>query len=88
MIALLQPEDYTYALERDRKPLSKTSNRTRSSKGASLREGLLARSNPAAGISAAAATAGIDSLALSTSNSVTSSDLGSIPGVDGKSMTI
>lgn len=73
-------EDYTYALERDKKP-SRTHRSSRSNKLISLREGLLSKSaastGDAAGGAAAAATAAneLNSLTLSTA---TSSDMGSV----------
>jgi hypothetical protein len=66
-------EDYTYALERDKKP-SRTHRSSRSNKLISLREGLLSKS-ATAGDATAAATNGLNSLALSTA---TSSDMGSV----------
>lgn len=70
---MLPAEDYTYALERDKKP-SRTHRSSRSNKLISLREGLLSKS-ATAGDAAAAAANGLNSLALSTA---TSSDIGSV----------
>jgi hypothetical protein len=68
-------EDYTYALERDKK--QPRANRTsRSNKLISLREGLLSKSAASTGdAGAAAAASGLNSLTLSTA---TSSDMGSV----------
>lgn len=80
----LHADDYTYALERDRKPAK--SSRSRGSKGASLREGLLTRSTLHTGVSALhtgasdAATnySGLSSLNLSNCASLTSSEMASL----------
>jgi hypothetical protein len=71
-------DDYTYALERDRKPAK--SGRGRGSKGASLREGLLSRSTLHTGNSDAASGSysGLNSINLSNCTSLTSSEMASL----------
>jgi hypothetical protein len=70
-------EDYTYALERDKKQ-PRANRNSRSNKLISLREGLLSKSAASTGdaaAGAAAAASGLNSLTLSTA---TSSDMGSV----------
>jgi hypothetical protein len=84
--AVLAAEDYTYALERDKKP-SRTHRSSRSNKLISLREGLLSKSATSTGDAAGAAASGLNSLTLSTA---TSSDIGSVLNVhdDGEQPTL
>jgi hypothetical protein len=74
----LPADDYTYALERDRKPAK--SGRSRGSKGTSLREGLLSRSTLHTGNSDAASGgySGLNSINLSNCTSLTSSEMASL----------
>jgi hypothetical protein len=64
-------DDYTYALERDRKPAKQ--GRSRAGKGVGLREGVLCRgAHPTDGNSS---IAGLQSLGLSNATSLNSTDL-------------
>lgn len=66
-------DDYTYALERDRKP-AKSRSRSRGGKSSSLREGVLSRNT----LQTDTAVSGLSSLNLSNASSLTSSDIGSL----------
>lgn len=75
MCSLWAADDYTYALERDRKP-TKSRNRSRGGRSASLREGLLTKGTVHTGHTDAAAS--LSSLNLSNCNSLASSDIVSL----------